>query len=108
MLNLSTGLIDSLQADGKQILREGSMALTAYEDSFNPWGLDPRQKGRRSFRLMTDAEATAFCGLKKMGKAIHIIEDGAVRTVIEALFTMNGSDAYLRYKLPKEGSSFLR
>ena len=106
VLNLSTGLIDSLQADGKQILREGSMALTAYEDSFNPWGLDPRQKGRRSFRLMTDAEATAFCGLKKMGKAIHIIEDGAVRTVIEALFTMNGSDAYLRYKLPKEGSSF--
>ena len=105
-LDLATGLISSLQADGKDILLSGSMQLTAYEDSFNPWGLDPRQKGRRTFRLMTDAEATAFCGLKKMGKPIHIIEDGPIRTVIEALFTMNGSDAYLRYKLPKDGSRF--
>ena len=106
VLNLTTGLVDSLSVDGRQILGEGSMALVAYEDSFNPWGLDPRGRGKRPFRLMTDTEATAFCKLVKLGKPIHVIEDGPIRTVIEVLFTMHGSDAYLRYKLPKEGAEF--
>ena len=106
VLDLSTGWIASLQADGKEILGSGSMALVAYEDRFNPWELDSRGKGRRPFRLMTDAEAASFCSLKKMVKPIHIIEDGEIRTVIEALFTMDGSDACVRYKLPKDGTEF--
>ena len=105
-LNLSTGLIDSLRVDGKEILGENSMQLVAYEDSFSPWGLDPRGRGRRPFRLMTDTEAADFCVLRKPGKPIHIIEDGPIRTVVEAMFTMHGSNAYLRYKLPKEGTEF--
>ena len=106
VLNLATGLVDNLSVEGRDILKEGSMSLAAYEDSFNPWGMDPDCKGRRPFRLMTDAEATAFCKLTRPGKPIHMIEDGPIRTVIEVLFTMHGSDAYLRYKLPKEGAEF--
>ena len=105
-INMSTGLIDCLAVNGKPVFGRDSMELVAYDDSFNPWGLDGRRKGRRAFRLMTVAEATAFSGLKFMAPPIRVIEDGPVRTVVEALFTMDGSDACLRYKLPKQGTEF--
>ncbi len=105
-INMATGLIDRFCAGGREIFGKNSMELVAYEDSFNPWGLERRVKGRRPFRLMTALEATAFSGLKVIAPPIRVIEDGPVRTVVEALFTMNGSDAYLRYLLPKAGTEF--
>lgn len=105
-INMATGLIDSYVVDGKEILGKNSLELVAYDDSFNPWGLAHEVKGRRAFRLMTDVEATEFSGLKYLAPPIRVIEDGPIRTVVEALFTMNNSDAYLRYLLPKQGAEF--
>ena len=105
-INMATGLIDRFAAGGREIFGKDSMQLAAYDDSFNPWGLERKIKGRRPFRLMTDAEGSAFSGLKYMAPPIRVIEDGPVRTVVEALFTMHGSDAYVRYLLPKKGAEF--
>ena len=105
-IDLLTGLIDELTVDGKQILGCDSLQLVAYEDSFNPWGLQRGPRRRRAFRLMTDTEATAYSALKFMTPPIRIIEDGPIRTVIEALFTMDGSNACVRYMLPKQGAEF--
>ena len=106
VIDTATGLIDRLAVGRREILGPGSMRLVAYDDSFNPWGLERRVKGRRPFRLMTAAEATAFSALKFMTPPIRVIEDGPVRTVVEALFTMGSSDACVRYMLPKQGTEF--
>ena len=105
-INMATGLIDRYAVGGREIFGKGSMQLVAYQDNFNPWQLETRVRGRRPFRLMTDAEATAFSALKYLAPPIRVIEDGPIRTVVEALFTMNGSNAYLRYLLPKQGTEF--
>jgi alpha-mannosidase len=57
-----------------------------------------------SFRLMSPQKCAQFAGLKVPTLApIRIIEDGAVRTVVEALFQYRHSFLCLRYKLPQKG-----
>ncbi len=58
-----------------------------------------------SFRLATPEEAARFSGLREGGlEPVRVIEDGAVRTVVEAILAHGDSRIVLVYKIPKRGA----
>lgn len=99
-----TGLL-TWQTGTRTVLQEGASALVL-RDNADPWGMQVRSfreiEGR--FALLDPNEAAAFCGLTAPTLApVRVIEDGAVRTVVEALFGYRSSRLVLRYLLPKHG-----
>jgi alpha-mannosidase len=57
------------------------------------------------FRVQTAEESAAFAGVERGDlPPVRVIEDGAVRMVVEVLLTCSRSDACLRYKLPRIGA----
>ncbi len=107
-VNTSTGLIDSYKVHGKEFLKPGSFELCACDDTYNSWGLGTTQShARRRFALLTPHEGSAFSGLyDQVVPSVRVIEDGQVRTVVEAVFGLHHSYAYQRYLLPKQGTDF--
>ena len=106
-INTHTGLVDSYIVDGKEHLHSGSFALASYDDGNSPWGMGSRIGGRRQFELLLPHEGTEFSGVQnKIIPSVRMIEDGPVRTVIEAVFGLHNSRAYQRYILPKTGRDF--
>lgn len=108
VIDTRTGLLSEYSVGGKIYLTKGSMRLSCYDDTFNPWGIRQRvEAAQRDFHLLTDHAASDYCGLReKVIPAVRVIEDGAVRTTVEAVFGMGESKAYIRYKLPKNGDGF--
>jgi alpha-mannosidase len=107
-INTQTGLIDEYRVNGQKYLDKDSMRLVMTDDGYNPWGLYTRESHlKRTFQLLTPMEGTAFCGIEdRVIPSIRIIEDGEVHTVIEAVFGLSDSRAYVRYVLPKKGTFF--
>jgi alpha-mannosidase len=107
-ISTATGLVDSYQVHGKEYLTPGAFELCAYDDTYNSWGLGTGEShAKRRFALMTPHEGSAFSGLyDQVAPSVRVIEDGPVRTVVEALFSLHHSFAYQRYLLPKEGTDF--
>lgn len=100
-----TGLIDLYKVDGKTLI-ENSGKLNVYKDNEDPWGMtvDSFKDKIGEFTLMTDAEANEFIGYKdEKLPNVRIIEDGAVRTKIQAFFSYKRSVAVVEYTLPKLG-----
>lgn len=108
VIDTRTGLLKEYSVNGKVHLTEGSMQLACLEDIHNPWGIKQRWEAkRRDFQLLSNHAASEYCGLKeKVIPAVRVIEDGAARTTVEAVFGLEASRAYVRYKLPKQGDGF--
>ena len=109
IVNRKTGLMDRYRINGIDFLNSQSFRSLAVEDYPDPWGMLVRGfrnvKGR--FTLMTKTESARFAGISASElEPVRIIEDGPVRTVIEALFKYNNSGICQRYKIPKKGSEF--
>ncbi len=102
-INRKTGLVDEYSRDGVQYVKPGAFSLEVYEDNYDPWYMEHNswEKKLGSFQLADDAEAQRFCGVKEPIKAVHIIEDGAVRTVAEAIFVYNSARAVVRYVMSR-------
>lgn len=107
VVNTATGLLDSYQVDGREYIKPGSFRLTACDDTYNSWGLGGcGSYGCRDMTLLTPHEGSAFSGLSdQVIPSVRVIEDGQVRTVVEALFGWHDSKAYQRYIFPKEGTA---
>ena len=108
VISTRTGLVESWQAGGREMVTGGAFRLTAADDSADSWEI--RRKVRHSrypFALLTEFEGSEFSGLgRQIGPSVRVIEDGPVRTIVEALFGWHDSRAYQRYILPKKGTSF--
>ncbi|MDO4292903.1 MAG: glycoside hydrolase family 38 C-terminal domain-containing protein [Eubacteriales bacterium] len=107
-VNTRTGLVDSWRVDGKEFLKKGSFCPVAYDGTYNSWGLwNGKNAGmQRRFSLLTAHEGSEFSGLSdQVAPSVRVIEDGPVRTVVEALFGWHNSRLYQRYILPKKGTS---
>ena len=107
-INVRTGLLDEYTVDGRNYLGAHSFTLRMTDDTYNSWGFgDNSTACQRDFQLLTPHEGSYFSGLRNaVIPSVRIIEDGEVRTVIEAVFGLCHSAAYIRYKLPKEGTAF--
>ena len=106
-INTRTGLLDRYRVNGVDYLEPNVARALVMRDNADPWGITVNkfrsQAGR--FKLMTQSEAAEFAGLQvKRLPAVRVIEDGPVRTVVEALFSYNHSAICQRYKLPREGT----
>jgi alpha-mannosidase len=105
-VNTATGLIDELQVDGVPFLLPNAVQPIVIEDNDDAWGsqVNSFTKQIGAFKLMSKTKGSRVSGIR--GKAIpsvRVIEDGAVRTVIEAVMEYGASSIVQRYSLPKHG-----
>ena len=87
--------------DGKD-----SCAIDVMQDRHDAWGMTFREWRDKigSFTLLSDEEGTAFSDQDATIPSIRVIEDGDVRTVVEAVYGYEGSRARVHYKLSKQAS----
>jgi alpha-mannosidase len=102
-----TGLMESMKARGRELLGRKAFQALVIQDSEDAWGITAKRFDTVAgqFKLMSSSESARFAGIKaKTLPPVRVIEDGSVRTVVEALFKHRQSSICLRYKLPKKGS----
>ncbi len=106
-INRKTGLLDRLTIDGIEAVKENALRPIIVADDENSWAF--KEKAFRNvigeFKLMSDVEGTKFSGVTcgETIPSVRMIEDGDVRTVIEAVFRYEDSFLCRRYYLPKTG-----
>ena len=106
-INCSTGFIDAYIADGVPVVKPGAFRPVVVQDDDDSWGSRtqsfPNVIGE--FKLLSKAKGTRYSGIRgKAVESVRVIEDGDVRTVVEALFGYNDSYICQRYYLPKHGT----
>jgi alpha-mannosidase len=107
LINGSTGLVDSYRVDGVEFVGKNAFAPIVIQDSADPWGMKARRFGRPlgRFQLLSPQEGAELSGIPGSNlESVRIIEDGEVRTVVEAVFGYNRSTLCQRYFLPKGGT----
>jgi alpha-mannosidase len=108
-IRTTTGLMESYKVNGVDLLKPRSFQALVMEDDPDSWGMKvcSFRNYEGKFSAMTEQESARFAGIagSKL-KSVQIIEDGPVRTIVEALFRYNQSSICQRYKLPKKGSEF--
>lgn len=103
-INKSTGLIDKYEVDGKSILKENSGKILVFKDNEDPWGMtvDGFNDIIGEFTAVSDTEANSFAGYPEAEhQNVHVIENGNVRTKIQAVFKNRNSFAVVTYTLPR-------
>ncbi len=107
VINARTGLLDRYRVRGVDALRAGACQPVVMVDDEDPWGMRGRRydKVAGAFALMSPEEGTRFSGVTAGTlPSVRVIEDGAARTVVEAVFAYGSSAICQRYKLPKQGT----
>ena len=106
-ISCKTGLVDFYTVDGIDYLKPNAFAPLVIDDIDDSWGAVKHyfRDVVGAFRLMTPEEVARFAGIKTGPLApVQVIEDGAVRTVVEALMAYGNSYISQKYKLPKVGT----
>ncbi len=107
VVNTTTGLIDRFRVRGVDALAPGAFSALVISDNEDPWEIVGRsfRDVESRFEIMTAAESAVFSGVKAQTlPPVRIIEDGEVRTVVEAVFGYGRSALCVRYMLPKQGT----
>ena len=105
-VNRKTGLIDSYEINGKKYISNSGI-IEIYNDNEDPWGMnvDSFCNFDDTFKLMSDEKANEFAGYPdEKIQNVRVIDDGDVRTKIQAFFEYNRSVAVVEYTLPKNGT----
>jgi alpha-mannosidase len=108
-INPTTGLVDRLVCDGAALTTGGAFAPVVMDDYEDAWGFTCRAFREKigAFSLMSTERGSEFSGFAGRGlPSVRIIEDGEVRTVVEALFEYHHSTCIVTYKIPKDGVAF--
>ena len=103
----STGLLVGYRLNGLPFVDGGAFRALVMRDSADPWGMKVRGFKDRlgDFLLMSPRDTAALAGVRTPElDPVRIIEDGPVRTVVEAAFAHGRSLLRLRYALPKLGT----
>ncbi|MBQ3080403.1 MAG: alpha-mannosidase [Clostridia bacterium] len=106
-IDTATGLLRKYARNGIDYLKDSAMKLLVVDDSCDPWGMTvDRFRGEaHEFRLMTEEESARFAGVSAPClRSVRAVEDGPVRTVVEASFIYKNSFALITYRLPKTGA----
>lgn len=106
-INTRTGLLDRYEIDGVSYLEPAAGRPVVVPDNADSWGMKRRgyQKAKWRFSLLSRAEANRVSGIPgaPVG-AVRVIEDGPVRTVVEAVLGYEHSVAVLTWSLPRHGT----
>ena len=103
MLDLHTGYLTSYKVGGSELLGVPSPRLDVIADNCDPWGMTVTSYRNKigSFELLDAEEGSSYCALPSVVPSVRLIEDGDVRTVIEAVFGYKDSRAVMTYRFPK-------
>lgn len=107
VINARTGLVDAWRVGGTEVLRPGAFKALVIDDNEDPWGMRVRRFREvvGEFGLMSGTQSARFAGVRtKALPPVRVIEDGPVRTVVEACFSYGSSAICQRYKVLKEGN----
>ncbi|MEN6560362.1 MAG: glycoside hydrolase family 38 C-terminal domain-containing protein [Acidobacteriota bacterium] len=107
VINAGTGLLDAFIAGGRDLLEPGAFRPLVIRDNADPWGMKVRgfRNVAGAFAPASPEEAARFSGLREGGlEPVRVIEDGEVRTVVEAIFAYGSSRMAVHYKIPKRGA----
>lgn len=98
-----TGWIDSYTRGEAPVLEKDTGKLLVVRSSEDPWGMRVSEFREviGEFTLADPVRAGRIAGLPHSLEPVRIIEDGAVRTVAEAIFTYEHSNAIVRYSMEK-------
>jgi alpha-mannosidase len=105
----TNGLMESYKVNGIDYLKPRAFQTLVMEDNADSWGMNVRsfRDYEGKFSILSEQESAGFAGIDGSRlKNVQVIEDGPVRTVVEALFRYNQSYICQRYKFPKKGSEF--
>ena len=108
-INCRTGLVDRLRVRGVDLLRKSAFLPLVMMDDADPWGMrvDSYRQRAGSFRLLSRQDGARFSGIPDVGlPSVRVIEDGPIRSVVEAVFGFGASFLCQQYKLPKVGAEF--
>lgn len=106
-INTRTGFIDQYRVDGMNYLDKNAFCPVVLHDNEDPWEVSKVRFGKTAgrFKLLSRDSGTKFCGFDEgQLDSVRIIEDGDVRTVVEAVFGYEESFIAQRYLLPKQGT----
>ncbi|HOJ32339.1 MAG TPA: glycoside hydrolase family 38 C-terminal domain-containing protein [Candidatus Hydrogenedentes bacterium] len=105
-ISCKTGLLEKYAVNGTDFIQRGAFQAIVMEDNEDPWGMlhNEFHKIAGKFRLASPKIAAWVAGLEgKSLEPVRVIEDGPVRSVVEAIFTYHCSFLVLRYHIPKQG-----
>lgn len=102
-----TGLLAAYKPGGRDLLAPGAFRALVIRDNADPWGMKVRsfRAVAGHFAAASPEQAARFAGLREGVLApVRVVEDGEVRTVVEAVFAHGDSRLLLHYKIPKRGT----
>jgi alpha-mannosidase len=103
-----TGHIDYYKLGDKDFLERQSAKALVVGDTVDAWAMTDHSYGdiEGCFELMSPQESAKFCALthETVLSPVRIVEDGAVRKIIEADMKYKDSTLNVRYVIPKVGS----
>ncbi len=106
-VSASTGLLTRFAVGGFDYLAGPAFRPLLVKDTADPWGMKTRafREVVGEFTLMSPARAAAFAGVSAAELApVRVIEDGPVRTTVEALLECGRSAIAIRYTRPAVGT----
>lgn len=104
-IRAADGRLDFKEIDDHGILCQGGAALTIVDDSYESWGSTITRFGNNlgEFALLSAEEAAKFAGVEQSTfHPLRVIEDGPVRTVVEALMGWGDSRAVVHYAVMRD------
>lgn len=106
-INKKTGLVDTYSVNGEDMLKEGGIKIKAYKDNEDPWGMKVLnfKEYLGEFKLLSDEEANEKRGYPEENiPAVSVIENGELRTKVQAMFKYSDSFAVVTYTFSKKSS----
>lgn len=107
LISKKTGLIDKYCVNGVDMLNAESAKITVFKDNEDPWGMRTDEFNERigEFTLLNAEKANHFNGYpEETAENVRVIENGAVRLKIQAIFGYSDSFAVVTYTIPKNGN----
>jgi len=107
VINAQTGLLDRYRADGIDLLAENAFVPLVMNDNSDPWAMTAKKFRDLAgpFALLPADEGSRVSGITaSQAESVRVIEDGAVRTVVEAVLGWGRSVIFQRYKIPRQGT----
>lgn len=103
-INRQTGLVDAISDGEQDYVQTGAFGLEVFADNFDPWYMDDTAWKEKvgQFHILTPEEAAEFCHTDALIEPVRVIESGAVRTVVEAVFGYNTSRAVVKYYISND------